>query len=77
MESIDLMNDTLNNQINEIMQKRNEIKEAYVKAWLACNVPDANLNADWLINNVVIVEHRRNTDNPFGYTYSWHMELKK
>ena len=59
--------------IHEISLKREQIKEDYIKAWLASTVPDEHLNVDWLIQNVELIE-RRSDD---GKTISWSLELKK
>lgn len=72
-----MSNDVLQAQINEIMRKRDQIKNDYVKAWLAANVPDEHLNPDWLINNVRLVEQSTQGDSPFAFNYSWHLEFKK
>lgn len=42
--------------LGDISVRRNEIKEHYIKTWLAANIPDDKLNLDWIINNLCLQE---------------------
>jgi hypothetical protein len=58
--------------LEDISSRREHIKEEFAKAWLATNVEDKNLNADFLINNIKLVEIRSD-----GWAkVSWYFELK-
>lgn len=63
--------DIIEKFIKDIALRRGEIKEQFLKTWIACNVTDENLTADWLINNVELVERR--DENVFVFS----IRLKK
>lgn len=48
--------ETIGNLLKDIQDRRNEIKEEYIRAWIAAVVPDENLNLDWIIKNLSIQE---------------------
>lgn len=61
----------LQRTLKKIILRREKIKEDYIKAWLASAVQDENLNVDWLIQNVRLVETR----SADCLRYSWHLEM--
>lgn len=71
------MDSRLQEHLDEILRKRETIKNDYVKAWLAVNVPDEHLNADWVIKNVRLVENHTQSHDPFESKYTWYLELKQ
>lgn len=70
------LTNAIDEQLYEISAKREQIKHDYIKAWLAVNVPDKDLNPDWLINNVRIIEKRTQGDSPLTFNYSWELAFK-
>lgn len=64
--------DEIGKILREVTQRREEIKQEYIKAWLASAVPDKNLNIDWLIQHVHLVEKWSDDMR----SVSWHLEVK-
>lgn len=60
--------------ISEINGKREFLKETFIKAFFAVNMPlpkDAAM--DWIINKVQLIEEF----NPYLQKYTWRVELRK
>lgn len=68
------LTDSIQRLLFDVSAQREKIKEDFIKTWLAVNIPDKNLNIDYLVNNVVIYEqwHR---DPPMRVT--WSLRLKE
>lgn len=44
---------TIENQIKNIINNREKVKEDFLRAFLAVNMPD-NATQDWIINNIIL-----------------------
>jgi hypothetical protein len=65
------LTDEIARLVHGIVVHRETIKEEYVKAWLATNLPKG-ADHGWIINNVQLVE-KWSSD---WRTVTWHLELK-
>lgn len=45
--------------VTDVLKRRSEIIENFIKTWLAVNMPD-NANAEWVVNNCVLCEQHMN-----------------
>lgn len=69
---MDEIEDPIQKFLGTISERREQIKEEYAKAWLATLIPDHNLDRDWLIANVQLVE-RWSKDHT---KVAWNLEMK-
>jgi hypothetical protein len=64
-------------QVGRILQaislRRNEIKEEFIKAWLAEALPPDKLTAEYIVQNVEMVE----TWSDDRLSVRWHFRLKE
>jgi hypothetical protein len=64
--------DEIGKVIQDVSARRTQIKEEFIKAWLAATIPDKHMNADWIIKNVELCE----TWTRDRMSVSWHLRLK-
>jgi len=60
--------------LSEVNVRRDQIKDDYIKAWLATFVSDVDLNAAWLQKNVRLVEQHHKPDKNMISKITWHLE---
>lgn len=64
-------NDAFRLALNDIVRRRNEIKEQYIRAWLA-TLPDEYLgDVDWVLQNCELIEER--SGDGLRSTFRMHM----
>lgn len=71
MNSTVTLLDQISELIAEISTKRNLYKEEYIKAWFA-TIPEDNLNIDYIIQNVELVEKFDSTKHQL----TWYLRIK-
>lgn len=61
--------------LSDIIRRREEIKQQWVKAWLAVHISDEHLNPEWLIKNVRLLERNKWDKTSCTNTVSWELEF--
>jgi hypothetical protein len=64
---------SISDMVKSILSRRAEVKEEYIKAWLAVNIKDES-QMDYIINNCRIVEKQWHEGHILHTSY--HLEIK-
>lgn len=72
MAEVTTFSETVAELVRGISHRREQIKEDFIKTWLAVNVPDEHMTVEWIVNNVEVVE----TWTDDRTSVSWHLRKR-